>query len=341
MEVNWKGTPTQFTRKYSFLQFNPVGNLVRVHNISRYEIIDDIYFPEKNNYPSNVEKLRKMALDENWDDNEKRNRLLDNYLCYTYAHVKDENKIAISNDELHACWNTGLVDYRYEPIYCYLTRKDKNNRWMFKAFCIKGEDSGKEMGRNISIMPERAVYFNENNLLCQPTEEDLSVDRDHIIREHPSRLPSDWLKQVLGEQSNWLDNELPADYDKRISDLLPKESTSNLLLQTLLKQTIEESIKRCQWNYKTAIPYYDPSSKKIGWFLPLCTRVSESIDGIDTIRLVPFAALVVSKGISGRFQGETIYRLSWAYRCARLVCRPDSDWLTPLFTTDDKIDTEE
>ena len=161
MEVNWKGTPTQFTRKYSFLQFNPMGNLVRVHNISRYEIIDDIYFPEKNNYPSNVEKLRKMALDENWDDNEKRNRLLDNYLCYTYAHVKDENKIAISNDELHACWNTGLVDYRYEPIYCYLTRKDKNNRWMFKAFCIKGEDSGKEMGRNISIMPERAVYFNE------------------------------------------------------------------------------------------------------------------------------------------------------------------------------------
>ena len=95
-----------------------------------------------------MEKLRKMALDENWDDNEKRNRLLDNYLCYTYAHVKDENKIAISNDELHACWNTGLVDYRYEPIYCYLTRKDKNNRWMFKAFCIKGEDSGKEMGRN-------------------------------------------------------------------------------------------------------------------------------------------------------------------------------------------------
>lgn len=341
MEVNWKGTPTQLTRKYKFLQFNPMGNLVRVHNISRYAIIDDIYFPEKNNYPSNVEKLRKMALDENWDDNEKRNKLLDNYLCYTYAHIKDENKIAISNDELHACWNTGLVDYRYEPIYCYLTRKDKNNRWMFKAFCIKGEDSGKEMGRNISIMPERAVYFNENNLLCQPTEEDLSVDRDHIIREHPSRLPSDWLKQVLGEQSNWMDNELPADYDKRISDLLPKESNSNLLLQTLLKQTIEESIKRCQWNYKTAIPYYDPSSKKIGWFLPLCTRVSESIDGIDTIRLVPFAALVVSKGISGRFQGETIYRLSWAYRCARLVCRPDSDWLTPLFTTDDKIDTEE
>ena len=340
-EVNWKGTLTQFSRKYSFLQFNSISNIVRVHNISRYEIIDDIYFPEKNNYPTNVEKLRKMALDENWDDNEKKNKLLDNYLCYTYAHVKDENKIAFSDDELHACWNTGLVDYRYEPIYCYLTRKDINNRWIFKAFCIKGEDFGKEMGRNISIMPERAVYFNENNLLCQPTEENLSVDRDHIIREHPSRLPSEWLKQALPNQSAWLENETPTDYDKRISDLLPKESPSNLFLQTLLKQTIEESIKRCQWNYKTAIPYYDPCSKKIGWFLPLCTRVSKNIDGTDTIRLVPFAALVVSKGKSGSFQGETIYRLSWAYRCARLVCRPDSDWLTPLFSTDDKIDTEE
>ena len=39
-------------------------------------------------------------------------------------------------------------------------------------------------------------------------------------------------------------------------------------------------------------------------------------------------ALVVSKGQSGNYQGETIYPLDWAYKCARLVCRPDSDWLS-------------
>lgn len=261
-KVNWKDTSEQFIKTYTFLQLNPDGNRVRIRNISRYEIEDDIFFQKQNNYPSNVEKLRKMALDESWDNKEKRNELLDNYLRYTYARVKDEKKIAISNDELHACWNTGLVDYRYEPIYCYLTRKDVYNRWVFKSFCINGEDSGKDMGRNISSMPERAVYFNENNLLCQPTEEDLSVDRDHIIREHPSRLHCDWLKQVLGDESNRLDNETDANYDRRISKLLPKGSVPNSLLQTYLKQTIEESIKRCQWNYKTAIPYYDPSSKK-------------------------------------------------------------------------------
>lgn len=339
--VKWKLPPKSFTDSYK-LQWNPKGNLVRIHNISRYEIVDDIYFdPNKNSYRSNVEKLRNMALYEDWDDNGKRNKLLDNYLCYTYARVKYENKIAMSEDKLHSCWNTGLVDFRYESIFCYMTRKNIENRWAFKAFCVNGEDQGKDMGRNISKMPENAVYFNENNLLCQPTEDNLSVDRDHIIREHPSRLPFEWLKRSLGEnEAKWKDGETSEEYDNRICDLLPKESQSNLLLQTLLKQAIEESIKRCQWNYKTAIPYYDPISQNIGWFLPLCRQTVRE-DGKEKRELIPFAALVVTKGKSGRFQGETIYRLSWAYRCARLVCRPDSDWLTPIFSKDEEIDTDD
>jgi len=341
-EVGWTGKPVEFTSKYQ-LQYNPNYKSVRVHNISRYEMLDDIYFdPEKNNFQSNINKLRSMALDENWDEQDKRNGLLENYLFYTYARLKDENKISTSQDKLYACWNTGLVDYRYEPIYCYMTRKDTKNRWWtFQDFCVNGEDMGKEMGRNISEMPKPAMYFKEGNLLCQPNENNLSVDRDHIIREHPSRLPLEWLKQMLPEEAEWQPNETSDQYDKRISALLPKGSPSNLFLQVLLKQTIDESIKRSQWNYKTAIPYYDPNNKRMGWFLPLCQRVTKDINGKRTTILDPFAALVVSKGNSGRFQGETIYRLSWAYRCARLVCRPDSDWLTSLFATDDKFDMDE
>ena len=334
-EVKWHGTTKQFTEKY---KLQSTGNFVRVHNISKYEIVDDIYFdPEKNSFPSKINELREMALGEDWDDNKKPNKLLDNYLCYTYARVKDEKKISMSKDNLHACWNTGLVDYRYEPIYCYMVRKDTTNRWMFKSFCIQGEDFGKEMIDNISEMPKRAMYFDENNLLCQPTVENLSVDKDHIIREHPSRLSPDWLKQALGKEANWQSDETATEYDKRISALLQKGSQPNLHLNQLLKEAISESVKRCQWNYKTAIPYYEPISKQIGWFLPLCIQENDN----GKIRLKPFAALVVTKGNSGRFQGETIYRLSWAYRCARLVCRPDSDWLTPLFSTDEKIDTDD
>ena len=332
-EIKWDDTPKQLTQKYPFLQFNPTDQSVRVHNISKYEIIDDIYFdPNKNSFPSSMEKLREMTLDEKWDDG-----LLENYIQYTYARIKDEKKIAISNDSLYACWNTGLVDYRYEPIFCYLYRKDTTNRWMFKAFCIVGEDEGKEMNNNISAMPECAMYFEGADLLCQPTKDNLPVDKDHIIREHPSRLPSEWLEQAIGEKAKWEVNETAMAYDRRVSELLPKDSEKNLMLNTFLKQSIDESIKRCQWNYKTAIPYYDPTSKKLGWFLPLCIRKTKVLDG--KVQLVPFAALVVTKGKSGRFQGETIYSLSWAYRCARLVCRPDSDWLTPI--KDEKTDAED
>jgi hypothetical protein len=40
-------------------------------------------------------------------------------------------------------------------------------------------------------------------------------------------------------------------------------------------------------------------------------------------------ALVVTRTAAGGYSGETVYKLKWAYDHARLVCRPDSDWLTP------------
>lgn len=339
-EVGWKGRPTVFTSRYHLL-FHVGKSGVKVRNICWFDIVDDIYFDPRNSFPSNMDVLRNMALEENWDDNGKRNKLLDNYIRYTYARIKQERKIAISKDQLHACWNTGLVDYRYEPIFCYMTRTNTSNRWMFKAFCIVGEDTGKALNDNITDLPGRAIYFDDTNLLCQPNEDNLSTDRDHIIREHPSRLPQDWLKQFLGEEANWLEEESATEYDKRVSELLYKGSVANSMLDSLLKKSIDEAIKRCHWNYKTAIPYFDPNEGKLGWFLPLSISERKSVNGNDKLQLTPFAALVVTKGKSGRFQGETIYRLSWAYRCARLVCRPDSDWLTPQYKADAKLDTED
>lgn len=145
------------------------------------------------------------------------------------------------------------------------------------------------------------------------------------------------MKKAIGEENAIKKpDETLCEYDKRVSELVSKKSNANIYLESLLRQSIEDSIKRCQWNYKTAIPYYEPVNKNLGWFLPLCIRKTYKSEGVEKTKLEPFAALVVTKGQSGRFQGETIYKLDWAYRCARLVCRPDSDWLTP--NVDDKMD---
>ena len=40
-------------------------------------------------------------------------------------------------------------------------------------------------------------------------------------------------------------------------------------------------------------------------------------------------ALVVEKQESGNYQGQTILTLQMAYLDARLICRPNSEWLDP------------
>lgn len=39
-------------------------------------------------------------------------------------------------------------------------------------------------------------------------------------------------------------------------------------------------------------------------------------------------ALAIEKTPSGNYLGHTVLPLDWAYKNARLVCRPDSDWLS-------------
>jgi hypothetical protein len=77
--------------------------------------------------------------------------------------------------------------------------------------------------------------------------------------------------------------------------------------------------KRTRWNFKTAIPQYYPRFNTMSLLLPLAIVDDEVVD----------IALVVTKNPSGSYQGRTVLPLDWAYQNARLVCRPDSDWLVP------------
>jgi hypothetical protein len=66
--------------------------------------------------------------------------------------------------------------------------------------------------------------------------------------------------------------------------------------------------------------------------LPLCLVNDRDVD----------LALVVENCGNGNCLGHTVLPLDWAYNNARLVCRPDSDWLTPTVVTtideNDEID---
>ena len=93
-----------------------------------------------------------------------------------------------------------------------------------------------------------------------------------------------------------------------------------------IKDAVDLAVKRVQWNFKTAIPVYFPTRNQMSLLLPLSLIDDETVD----------IALVVERTASGSYLGHTIISLEWAYKCARLVARPDSDWLSAERISDEQ-----
>ena len=98
-----------------------------------------------------------------------------------------------------------------------------------------------------------------------------------------------------------------------------------------LEDAVKTALKRARWNFKTAIPQYYPTRDEMSLLLPLALVSDER----------PDVALVVKKVPSGAYQGYTILPLAWAYNNARLVCRPNSDWLIPEEITQAQSEEQE
>ena len=93
-------------------------------------------------------------------------------------------------------------------------------------------------------------------------------------------------------------------------------------LRWRLSDAVELARKRVRWNYKTAIPSYYPRANAMSLLLPLCLLDDEHADAALVVQLMP----------SGNYQGQTILTMQQAYTNARLICRPDSDWLSTAGT---------
>jgi hypothetical protein len=87
-------------------------------------------------------------------------------------------------------------------------------------------------------------------------------------------------------------------------------------LQNLVKGAIDSALERVRRNYKTAIPQYYQGSIQL--LLPLSLTDPKRAD----------LALVVEK-FSDFYRAATCLTLDMAYNNARLLARPDRDWLVP------------
>ena len=106
-------------------------------------------------------------------------------------------------------------------------------------------------------------------------------------------------------------------YFKEFAERINADNRCFNRLKNRLEDSIKLAIKRVEWNYKTAIPMYNPRQKKGSLLLPLVLLDESHVD----------LAMVVQRHASGAYQEETILSLDYAYSNSRLITRPDSDWL--------------
>lgn len=126
--------------------------------------------------------------------------------------------------------------------------------------------------------------------------------------EDPSLLLFDWHYQININYKHILK-------DINNFDRIPEKLKDSRNILNNLNGSIESMKKKVSANYKLAIPQYYEG--KIQLLLPLCLEDDET----------PSLALTVTK-VGNYYQGHTCLTLDMAYNNARLIAKPESNWLS-------------
>jgi len=109
---------------------------------------------------------------------------------------------------------------------------------------------------------------------------------------------------------------LTVDYEQVLRRMASSAECKVAPTRLSLEEAVKSALARVKRNYKTAVPVY--FNRKIQLLLPLCLQTSFKAD----------VALVVALNKTG-YEASMVLSLDAAYRHARLLARPDDEWLTP------------
>jgi hypothetical protein len=247
------------------------------------------------------EELVSMAKKENWNFHRSEFKksnvkypILHNYLNYTFLHLQDQKKIVLSEDGDEACLNTGLLTPDEKEIFCLFDKMRKSQSDDIRCdWFFKGyfDSYSSELSRYRSHLPELATYIDDASDLVLDTKYDIDVNIGHILDDpdNQARLP-----ELLRNNRNLA--------------LSAIEGATKFLKQKVIR------------NYKVAIPQWYMPERRIQLLLPLCIIQADKAD----------LALVAEKDKQGNvYRIRTALRMDMAYSNARLITRPDREWLDP------------
>lgn len=236
--------------------------------------------------------LKALAMDEKWEYTRSVNvKPLPILFSYLlHTFARIQEEDKICYMEDYACFNTGLVTENQEELFMVFKKFSSGDGFAFKDF---KKESDHVLGR-FSPSPERASYFNDPAELIFDPRLLLRVNIDHIIEDADNFA------------------RFPADI----------QSLSKHQLINTFQGAIIHAQKRVKRNYKTAIPQYYRGKYiphgQLQLLLPLCLKDPINAD----------LALAIFK-TENSYMGRTCLTLDMAMNNARLIAKPDDEWLKP------------
>ncbi len=284
-----------------------------IDNNDKGEIASDIiivdnrypleYFAVFKDFKKALKDLSDKAEEEkNWDyiKQPKGNMpILFSYINQTFKQIRTQNKIkygkSTKDGKEYAYFNTGLVTPKQDEIYGYFVKNNSFTQlegWGVPTpewFFLEFETENSNYRRYFSEDAEIATYFTEAQIT------DLILDTSIKI------IPD---KEHLVKRKSRIESEVIKNLD------------DDAFIEAI-KESIELAIKRIKRNYKTAIPHYYDGS--IQFLLPLCFKANKAL---------ALGALVVNRN-ENIYEAHTILSLDQALNNARLLAKPDREWLNP------------
>jgi hypothetical protein len=278
-------------------------------------------------WDSRLSVLAGMAEPEKWTfrhvPSNKPLPVLDSYIRYTFGRVYDQNAVIDSLSGRNSCFNTGLLTPGQEEIYAVFRVSEnydstrpistQNRKWFLTSWARSGD----RMLTDFMELPKLAAYWNDPAELVFDPKLQVQLNLDRIIRDNLSRFPEelggkvdkDGIPTDLTTEED--EGEAPADGGTEPTDV---EKPIPLPTRNALEGAMKHSIRLAQRSYRIAVPQFH--NGRIQLLLPLYLR--------DSPR--PDLALTLEKH-GGWYRAATVLYPDWAYMHARLLARPNSEWL--------------
>lgn len=250
-----------------------------------------IYCGTYEDYLTSLKTLSEIADSEQWTyDPENPYGILKSYLNGTIRRCKAQDKFLYTDDNNYSCFNTGLLTPNGNDIVAILKNNSKYKEIKPDAqdWVLKSfVDITDRFFMKLFSRIPDLVTYTENY-----TDFNFNPDLNLIINSD----------HILDD--NW----------DRISSVvhLPKS-----LVKTLVTGAVEEIKKKIKRNTRLAVPQF--YNNQVMYLLPIVLPINDE----QSVTM----ALAVERTENNQYRANTIFTKEMAYEKARLLMKPESNWL--------------